>query len=135
MLLQKGLITNQQLTAALEQQAATREYVGTILIRMGSITEPQLMGALAEQMDVPYINLANRPIEAWVLEKIPASLARRYQLMPIDVQDNRLQLAMADPFNTQMLDELRVLLNCDLEPMLAGPSALQAALAHYYGEA
>ena len=133
LLVQKGLITADQLTNALEEQSTNREYLGEILLRRGVLKEAQLMEALAEQWDIPCVQLANRPIEDWVLEKIPASLARRHRLLPIDVQDQRLQVAMVDPFDSQVLDELRTLLNCDIEPMLAGPNQLREAIDRHYG--
>jgi len=135
LLIQKGLITADQLTVALEQQAESKAFLGETLLRLGMLTETHLTEALAEQWDIPFVRLAGRPIESWVIERIPGSLARRHRLLPIDEQDRRLMVAMADPFNTGVLDELRNLLNCDIQPMLAPPTELQAAIEQHYGPA
>jgi type IV pilus assembly protein PilB len=135
LLMQKGLITAEQLTEALERQSETKGYLGEILLALGILSEADLTRALAEQWDIPFVQVASRTIEAWVLEKIPASLARRHRVLPIDVQDQRLLVAMADPFNADLLDELRTLLNCDIQPMLAPPSQLAQAIEEHYGPA
>jgi len=135
LLIRRGLISDDQLAGALSEQESTREYLGEILVRRGLLTEAQLTEALAEQLEIPCARLTNRPLDPSVLEMIPASLARRLRFVPLSRDDGRLQLAMANPFDSQSLDELRTLLNCEIQPMLAGRQEIDEAIQRLYGPA
>ena len=133
LLVQKGLLSASQLAEAMTAQQRTHEYLGVILVRLGMLTEAQLMESLAEQLDLPFVRLAEQPIDPTVLAKVPAKFASRYRLMPISFEQNALQIAIADPFDVQTLDELRLLLSCDIQPVLASQREIQDAIQRHYG--
>ncbi|MBI4597683.1 MAG: Flp pilus assembly complex ATPase component TadA [Candidatus Omnitrophica bacterium] len=133
LLVSRGLLTGEQLSAALAKQAETGDYLGAILIRMGVVTEAQFMQVLADQLGIAFIPLAATPIHPEVLAKVPAKVATRYQLIPVKLSNNVLSIAIADPFDVQALDELRLLLNCSVTPLLASPRDIQEAIHRHYG--
>ncbi len=133
LLVERGVITAEQLSTALEQQNKTGEYLGTILIRQGAVSEHQLMRVLAEQFSLPYVALADLTIDQAAIAKVPAAIATRYQLMPVGLDGNRLKIATADPLNIQTVDELKLLLGCEVSPVLAGPREVLDAIHRYYG--
>ncbi|TPW00787.1 MAG: type IV pilus assembly protein PilB, partial [Alphaproteobacteria bacterium] len=94
--------------------------LGAILVRRGIINEPQLMEVLAEQLGMPCVHLAELTVAPALLAKMPPTVATRYLLMPIAMSDDTLHVAIADPFDVQTLDELRLLLKCQIKPVLAG---------------
>ena len=133
LLISKGLISPAQLSEALAQQAKSGEYLGATLMRMGFISEAQFMAALAEQMEVPFVRLAEAQITPEALAKVPAKVASRYHLMPLTLEQNLVHVAIADPFDVQVLDEIRLLLNCNVKPYLAAPRDIQEAIQRHYG--
>ncbi len=132
-LVSKGLLTAAQLAEALAHQAKTGEYLGTCLIRLGFLSEAQLVEALAEQLGLSFVRLATHPIDAQALAKVPAHLASRYRLLPLKLEGDQLSVAVADPFDIQSLDELKLLLHCEVVPVLAGQREIQEAIQRHYG--
>ena len=133
LLVEKGLLTRAHLTQALEEQARSGEYLGSILVRLGFVTEAQLMEVLAGQLGIAFVRLAESPIDPTVVAKVPARFATRYRLVPLKQQDNTLYVAIADPFDVQTLDELRLLLGCEIKPVLASPREIREAIQRHYG--
>jgi type II secretion system protein E len=132
-LVEQGLITQAQLEEALHEQARSGELLGSILIRHGHVTEQAMMAMLAEQLSLPHVTLASAKIQQAALQRVPAAIATRYQLMPIELDGSRLKIATADPLNVQTLDELRLLLGCDVSPVLASAREIQIAIQKHYG--
>jgi type II secretion system protein E len=133
LLIERGFVTTKQVADALEIQEKTGEYLGAILIRQNLITEPQLVEVLAEQMGMPSANLATAQIEPEALAKVPAKLASHYRLFPLRLSNNTLHIAIADPFDVQTLDELKLLLGCEITPILASQRDIQDAIQRHYG--
>ena len=133
LLTKKGLVTNEQLKQALAQQAQSGEYLGVTLVHRGLITEAQLVEVLAEQLGIPFAQLAGLVVDQKALAKVPATIATRYRLMPLALERNQLQIAVADPFDVQTLDEVKLLLGCEIKPVLAGQRDIQDAIQRHYG--
>jgi type II secretion system protein E len=133
LLMEKGMLTPPQLADALDFQTKTGEYLGAVLVRRGIITEPQLMEVLAEQLGMPCAHLAEITVAPELLAKVPPTVATRYLLMPIAMSNNTLHVAIADPFDVQTLDELRLLLKCQITPVLAGSREIREAIQRHYG--
>jgi type II secretion system protein E len=121
------------LSDVIKLQSETGDYLGALLIRQGLITEYQLMELLAEQVGMPCVRLSDASIDPQALAKVPAKFASHYHVMPLAVSENALQVAIADPFNVQTLDELKLLLGCDIKPVLANQSDIDDAIEHHYG--
>ena len=132
-LIDAGLITQEDLEQALAEQKRTGEFIGTILSRLGLLTIEQWLPILAEQVGMSYINLADAHVPPEVLAKVPAKVATQYRLLPLREAGGALEVAIADPFDVQALDELTLLLGCPIRPLLASPRELRAALTRHYG--
>ncbi len=133
MLFQKGLVSEENLSRALQEQRRTGEFLGTTLTRMGILRAEQLMPILAEHVGLASVRLADVHIAPEVLAKVPPKFASRYFFIPISFTNNILQVAIADPFDIQTLDELKLLLGCDISPVLAAQEDIQAAIQRHYG--
>ena len=135
MLIEAGVITPEQLWEALNQQRLKAgEPLCATLARLGLASEERLMPVLAKQLSLSYVSLPlTTPTPSTVLEAIPARLATRYQVLPIARDGQTLTIAMADPLDTRILDELKVLTRCRIQPALAGTRALQEAIRQQYG--
>jgi len=133
-LVNRGLVTSEQVEDALFSQRQFGGRLGTNLIEMGAITEEDLARCLSEQLNVPYVRseaLAAIPKE--VIARLPRKLAEKYRIVPLRYQANEVHLCMADPQNFAKLDELRFALNGQLRPYVATEVSMNFALERYYG--
>ena len=133
MLIERGLITADDLDRALTEQKRTGEFLGGILTRLKLLTHEQLLPVLSEQVGIPYVQLAQARITPEALAKVPPKFASRYRIMPLALTNGSLQVAIADSFDIQTLDELKLLLNCDVKPVLADQREIQEAIQRHYG--
>ncbi len=133
LLVEQGLLSFDQLQQALEEQKRTGEFLGAILVRLGMLTNERLLPVLAEQMGMPYVRLAGMQVPPEALAKVPPKFASHYRLMPLALNGNSLQVAIVDPFDIQTLDELKLLLDCDVTPVLASQQDIQEAVQRHYG--
>jgi len=118
-LLEKGLITQEQLDEALKVQKNTTEQVGRILIDLGHVTERDVLRAHAEQLGIPFLELDQASVDEDVAKAIPQSVVQRYNAVPIRRSGNRLTVAMSDPSNVFALDDIRLITGYEIDPMLA----------------
>jgi len=130
-LIDKGLITSEQLQEALAQQRKTGEFIGTILIKKKFIKEKELFEVLSEQLHIDYVNLKDITIERSVIEKVPAKFSWHYKIIPVRFSGNKLTVATSDPLRS--LNDLRLFLNYEIEPVLASESEILEAARKYYG--
>ena len=133
LLMQKGLITIENVDQALDEQKKSGLSLGQILVDLGCISQEQLYFALSEQFDIEYIKLRNISIAHSVIEKVPAKFATHYKLIPIALQGNCLTLAVSDPLDINTLDDLKLILKKDIRIVLASPEDISSAIKKYYG--
>lgn len=133
LLVERGILNAEDLAGALQVQKATGDYLGNILLKQKLVTEAQLMEVLAEQLSLEYLPLADAMIEPDAVSKVSSAIATRYQLMPVKLEGNKLTVATADPLHVQVLDELKLLLKCDVIPILSGLSEIKEAIQRHYG--
>ena len=133
LLVEKGLLSLEELERALIEQKRTGEFLGAVLTRLGILSTEQLLPVLAEQVGMPYVRLAQTQISPEALAKVPPKFASHYLLVPLSLSNDILQVAIADPFDVQTLDELRLLLDCDVKPVLASQRDIQEAIQRHYG--
>ena len=134
LLLQRGLISREQLQHALAEHLHSPEYLGKALVRLGYVSEDDLIRVLAEQLEMPCVHLKDATIDPHALKKVPAKLASHYNFLPLWFDEaDVLHIAMADPFDVHILDELKLLLDSEVRPVLAGPRDIQDAIQRYYG--
>ena len=133
LLVERGMLTREQLNQALTQQQTNPEYLGNLLTRTGLLSEQQLVEILGEQLELPFVKLKDVQVDVQAIKKVPAKLASHYKFLPLFVDDGVLQIAIANPFDVQVLDELKLLLDCDVKPILAASKDIQEAIQRYYG--
>lgn len=132
-LCQQGLINDSQLAAALEAQKRSRKKIGQILLESGTITSRQLIECLVEQVGIPKKNLEDITIKSDVLQKIPPEIVTQYNVLPLEQTNGRLTVAMADPFNAEALQNLRLVTGCSISRCYSSPMELEKAILKYYG--
>ena len=132
-LIEKRIITTEELKRALKQQENTGEMLGKVLIKMGLITERKLLEILAIQQGIPFLDLHEAKIPAKVIKDVPAKFARHYKVMPLNMDGNVLTIAISDPFDMWPIDDLEMHLECRVEKVLATSSDIQEAIKKYYG--
>jgi type IV pilus assembly protein PilB len=127
-LLEAGLVTARELAAAFDEHQRVGRSLGRVLVEKGVITEAQLVAALAFQIGLPFVDLAERTIDAAAVILIPAAVCRRHLVLPIGFEGDRLLLAMADPANVFALDDVRSLTGLEPRPVVVTRDDLQAAI-------
>ncbi len=132
-LIEHGLITPEQLQEALDVQANAKEKIGTILVQMGYLSEPNLMAVLEFQLGIPYVNIAKTPVDPQTAQLISENLALRHKVIPIGKRGNKLILAMVDPLNVFAIDDIRISTGNDITPVLAAETDLMMAIKQYLG--
>ncbi|MFR9711693.1 GspE/PulE family protein [Paenibacillus sp. MB22_1] len=133
LLLESGIITEQQLQAALEEQQRTRKKLGDVLLAQGVLTEHQLIEVLEFQLGIPHVTLSRFQIDTKLSQVIPEQMARRYQVLPIRVDGRKLMVAMADPLDLFIIDDLRMSTGFTIEPAIISRGELQRGIARLYG--
>jgi len=127
------LISPQQLERALEEQKQAGGRVGEHLVRLGFVTEEDILDCLSQQYGVPSINLRHFDIDESIIRLIPADVARKYQFIPVSKTGATLTVAMSDPTNVFAMDDITFITGYRVEPVVASEEALREAIDKYYG--
>ncbi|MGD9724257.1 MAG: GspE/PulE family protein [Pirellulales bacterium] len=128
-----GFITDEQLEALLEeQQQHPGQLLGKLAESQGLINEEQLAQALAEQWGMQVIHLADTVVPPNVLGLVTDSMAQMYRIVPISFRDNTLTIALCDPQNLSIQDELRTFLGYEIRAVVATERDILKALDRYY---
>ncbi len=130
-LVQAKLITKEQLEEALQEQKNSGKPIGRILINLEAITENQLAEALAKQKNLPLINLGEYEINLAAATLLQESTARRYRAIPINYDDGKLILAMANPLDINAIDDIRVMTRHEVVPVVSTETDIVNAINHY----
>ncbi|WP_199424070.1 GspE/PulE family protein [Actinotalea solisilvae] len=130
-LLDEGLVTEGQLMAALDEQAARGESLGRVLVEIGMLSEAQLVRALAAQVGMDFVELGEYPVDRNAVALIPASLCRRYTVLPIALLEGAMVLAMADPGNVLAVDDARTLSGLPVRTVVATHDDLTVAIDRF----
>ncbi len=128
LLLERGLVTREQLDAALAEQARTHRSLGRILVDMDLVEESDLVATLAAQIGLEFVDLAEHAIDPSAAGTVNEAVARRYQALPIAWEDGVLVVAMADPSNVIAIDDIRSITGADIRPVVATRSAIEQAI-------
>ncbi|GAB4314776.1 MAG: type IV-A pilus assembly ATPase PilB [Candidatus Sumerlaeia bacterium] len=134
LLVKDNIITADDLERALSQQEVTGHSLGKLLTDMGITTEWEIAAALGKQLNVPFITLSHYEIDNEVISAIPREIAKKYKIVPVDKSGDTLTIALSDPSNIYILDELRLLTKCQIIPVISFESDIIAAINRYYGE-
>jgi type IV pilus assembly protein PilB len=130
-----NLLDDLQLDEVREEHNRTGKTIGEILNDFGLMdTETQLQ-VVANHLGTEVVQLDGKELTPDILSAVPADTARNYKCLPIAVFESSIQLALADPLNQPMVDELGYLIRKEIVPLVADPKALDAAITRYYGDA
>ena len=133
LLCEKAYLNDSQLNSALSQQKATHLKLGQILLELGYVTQPQLNEALAIQAGIQRAELTDVSIEPKVIELVPAELVSKYNILPLWAENSRLAVAMTDPFQTQAVEDLRLVTGCSIVRCYGEPTEMEKAILKFYG--
>jgi len=126
------LVTESQIQEALAIQKQRGGAIGQILVDLNYVTDEEILTALGRQAGMPVVNLDETEVAPEVLERVSPSVATVYRVVPIAFEDNALTVAMADPLNVKILDDLRFLLDCEVRGAVSNEAAVTRALDRYY---
>ncbi|MGE5808315.1 MAG: type IV-A pilus assembly ATPase PilB [Nitrospirota bacterium] len=135
MLVSSGLITDEQLKKALSVQKTEGGRLGSILVKLGFVQEDKLMTFLSKQYGVPYVDLSKFEINPAVIKHIPAEVAQKYRIMPINRAGATITIAMVDPSNIFAIDDIKFMTGYNVEAVVATEGAIVEAVKRYYGGA
>ncbi|MDE2141920.1 MAG: type IV-A pilus assembly ATPase PilB [Elusimicrobia bacterium] len=136
LLVEETLISSEQLKEALDAQKSGGDKLGTLLIDKGFLAEDKLLQFLAEKTGISFVSLADiGDISEDAVAAVPEAIARQKMLMPFNKTKDRLTVAIADPLDVMVLDDLKMLTGCDVIGCLASESEISAAHEKYYKQA
>lgn len=133
LLLNKNLITREQLDKVLKEQKMRMCSISDILIKDGLISQRDLMVLLSQELNIPPINLSKYKISPDIIKLIPERIARQYCVLPISLLGNTITLAMRDPLNIFAIDDIKMLTKYETDPVLATESDIKDAINNYFG--
>ena len=132
LLLEKGLITEEQLQEGLKQQQVSGKRLGEILVQQKAITEEDLIDTISERLSIPKISINSMVIDPNVLRHVSVEVARRYTLIPVFEIGKTLTIAMADPLNIIAIDEIKYQTGKNIKRAVATSSEIKDAVEKYY---
>ncbi len=132
LLMRAGIITDKQLNDALEVHRATGSPLGRVLVDLGYATNSGILSVMAKQIGIEYIDFNERPPSPSAVAVVPKELAQRYTLMPVEVNEGTLLVAMADPQNVLALDDLRIITGFEIKPAISTKDEIISAIEEYY---
>lgn len=137
LLVQKGVVSPDQVRIALIEQKKNKDHLGKILVRLGFATEAIILDVLGGALGQQKADLSKVVVDSEAIKLIPKDMARRFHILPLtfEANRNRLTLAMADTFNVVALDQITALLggDTDIVPLMAGEAEIEKAIDQFYG--
>ncbi len=137
LLVQKGVVSPDQVRIALIEQKRNRDHLGKILVRLGFATEAVILDVLGGALGQQKADLNKVVVDSEAIRMIPKDLARRFHILPLtfDATRRRLTIAMADTFNVVALDQITALIGADIDivPLMAGEAEIEKAIDQFYG--
>ncbi len=132
-LIEKKLITSEQLEKALRKQKTDSRPLGEILISEGILTENQLMEVLSEQLGIPFLSVEFYEVDKEALALFPKDFLCEHLAIPLFKVHNTVTVAMADPLDIRTVDRLRLLSKCEIQPVFATEIEITRALDRFFG--
>ena len=135
-LVERGLVTPQQLAQALALQCSAQkpEFIGEILIRLGYVTEIEIVTALVLQCNLPFIAVSKHEIDPAVLALIPPEIARRERIIPLDRIGKILSVVMQNPLDNELREDVERLTGCCIATFISTRAEIESALTKFYKE-
>ncbi|MCB4791517.1 MAG: type II secretion system ATPase GspE [Elusimicrobia bacterium] len=132
-LLKDKKITEKELSSVLSEQKKSGERLGKLLIKHGHAKEKDILEALSRQFNIPVEDISRLKIDVTLAEKVPAKFAYRHKIAPVNQENGVLTVAVTDPLNLHALDDLRLILECGIRPVLCPEADILKSLKTIYG--
>ncbi|WP_416825534.1 GspE/PulE family protein [Ectobacillus polymachus] len=131
LLVQEGLISEEQLQQALKEKGPQQK-IGDALLQRGYITEQQLMEVLEVQLGIPHVSLFRYPFDESLFHLVPKDVAKRNMVVPLKKQGDKLYVAMADPMDYVVMNDLRLSTGFQIEPLISSKDDILRTITRYY---
>jgi len=132
LLIKNNIITEKQLEQAAERQKESGASLGKVLLEMGVVKENQLAEVIARELGLEYVDLLEYKINIQATTSIEESTAQRYTCIPIDFDEGKLIVAMADPTNIYALDDIRLSTGYEVRAVVSAREDIVSAIQRYY---
>lgn len=137
LLVNSGVLTNEQLQQALDNPARQGKKLGEFLVDEGIVSEDDLAKALSRQLDLDMIDLQSTNVDKEVLELVPVNVLKKNKIFPFAYKENNfnvLMVAMADPLDYNAIDDINIITNFQVEPVVATTRSIMLAIDKYFGQ-
>jgi type IV pilus assembly protein PilB len=131
-LLSENLVSREQLSQALTEQKSSGHRLGYVMVKLGLVPEVEVTKVLARQHRMPAVDLSRFEVDGKILKLIPGDVARKHCVLPLKREGRTLTVAMADPTDHGLLQDLKFITRFDLFPVLAGEYTLRNLIEKYY---
>lgn len=131
-LVERGVITFEQLEKALAAQNKEGGLIGEVIVRLGFAKEDEIAHCLSLQFGFPYLPLENYEISKETVSLIPKNVATHYCLIALDRIGGTLTVSIANPLNIQAIEDLEDLTRCDIQIFVSTPSDIRKAIEKFY---
>lgn len=128
----EGFITEDDLKKAKQHQRNNGGLLSYVLVKLGLVTEEQIVVGLAEQLGIPHMKLTHYKLDPEVVELLPERIIRKEKVIPLSQSGNTLTVATADPLNVLIIDDLKALTGCNIQTIVATPSEIEQVVGDYY---
>ncbi len=132
LLVQEGLVTIDQLNRALEEQQQSGDRIGEALVKLGIVGEDTLLEFIARQFHCPQVNLSKLNTPKEVAALIPLDIMHKYQAVPFGIMGNTLNVAMADPGNLFVIDDIRFLTRKNIQVHVASDNVIRKVIGQTF---
>ena len=132
LLVETGLLTEENLTRALTEQRSKRGKLGEVIVALGMANEEEIAQALSVQLGIPFIELKQTPVEPQAIDLITEKVARKHLILPISVEQKDLHLAMADPLSFEAFEDVRFASGYTIRPAIATRSDILWGIGQHY---
>jgi type IV pilus assembly protein PilB len=131
-LLREGLVTREQLAQALAEQKTSKHRLGYVLVKLGLVQELEITKVLARQYRMPAVDLTRFEVDPKIIKLVPAEMATKSIVLPLKREGRTLTVAMADPTDHGLLEDLKFITRFDLFPVIAGEYTLRNLIEKHY---
>ena len=131
-LLREGLVTRDQLAQALAEQKNSKHRLGYVLVKLGLVQELEITKVLARQYRMPAVDLTRFEVDPKIIKLVPAEMATKSVVLPLKREGRTLTVAMADPTDLGLLEDLKFITRFDLFPVIAGEYTLRNLIEKHY---
>ncbi|HSQ43066.1 MAG TPA: hypothetical protein VLM37_12370 [Fibrobacteraceae bacterium] len=132
LLIERGLVTQEQMETALEMSKRTGQKLGTVLVKKGFVDEHALLDILSMRLEIPQVRLTNYGFSPEAMRLMTEEVCRQFRAVPMEIHGQKVKIAMADPSDMKASDVLRFKIGMDLEPVMATEKEILDAIDRVY---